>query len=130
MQFATPKKLMHCFRRLLTWLGSEATDRCEKCSTKRSKLWDFCCTGFVCNGFCTIYCTELTHSCPNTRILSSQHNPILLKMHDTQNLIRAVAPRVAGSNPVAHPNFSDTYIGFASSAVARALHNVSSKFIA
>jgi hypothetical protein len=50
------------------------------------------------------FCTNTTHFSPIILTSASQQDSILLKMHTPQNEKPTVAPRVAGSNPVAHPN--------------------------
>src|SRR5580658_8131411 len=42
----------------------------------------------------------------NIMISASQQDSVLLIMRARQNTIRTVAPRVAGSKPVARPNYS------------------------
>jgi len=49
--------------------------------------------------FCTINCTELAHSCPNTVILPAERNSILLKTHATQKVIRSTNQKVGSSSP-------------------------------
>jgi hypothetical protein len=54
---------------------------------------------------CTIHCTQRSQPSPYTTTLHNDCHPILLKTRGPQHENRPVAPRVAGSNPVAHPNF-------------------------
>ena len=51
----------------------------------------------------TISCTKATHRSPTTLVLSPLVHPILLKTRGPHFGTCPVEPRVAGSNPVAHP---------------------------
>ncbi len=71
------------------------------------------------------FCMNGIHFRPITLISASQQDPILLKMHAPQNEKPAVAPRVAGSDPVAHPNQIEkpgAHACFASMGTRRQFH--------
>jgi hypothetical protein len=55
---------------------------------------------------CTFRCTNSTQLSPNTVISPAQQPRILLITHDPIVEALPVAPNVAGSSPVSHPNFS------------------------
>ena len=54
---------------------------------------------------CTNHCTIVVHSCPTTMISDTHRDSILLKTFGPQTDFQSVAPNVAGSSPVSHPNF-------------------------
>ena len=55
---------------------------------------------------CTNRCTESSHLSPTTVISTIRPYAILLKTLTPQQDSLPVAPNVAGSNPVSHPNFT------------------------
>lgn len=58
--------------------------------------------------YCTIHCTIVSHSSPSTVILPTHQSSILMKTFGPQKEEWSVAPNVAGSSPVSHPNFNLT----------------------
>ena len=58
----------------------------------------------LCNR-CTNRCTEPVRLRPTTVISALQCRCILLKVCHPQVAVSSVAPRVVGSNPIAHPKF-------------------------
>jgi hypothetical protein len=57
--------------------------------------------------FCTIVCTELTHTSPNTVISPADRDSILLKIRGTQNVNRSTNQKVGGSTPLGRATLFD-----------------------
>jgi hypothetical protein len=61
---------------------------------------------------CTFLCTDSSLRSPITGISPVPDNSILVKTHEPFSEVCPVAPNVAGSIPVSHPNLLQFLFGF------------------